>query len=66
MNFEEMTGETQYRTPEPDFDYTYPKRLTLRPDQPHLLEWTKFFEDQYQSECARLGYTPDPLQTRLL
>ena len=49
-----------------DGERGYPKRLVLHPDQPNKALWERYLEDMYLSECARLGYRPDPKQEVLL
>lgn len=40
----------------------YPQRVILRDDQPNREAWMRYFEDQYLSECTRLGWKPEPEQ----
>lgn len=44
----------------------FPKRVILHPDQRHRERWERYFEDQYVSECAKLGIEPKPLQQILI
>jgi hypothetical protein len=58
----EMAGELHLETQQTD----YPKRLVLSPNEKYLPYWERYFEDQYLSECAKLGIVPAPVQEKLL